>query len=163
MLAELEAAQGMLKYLNHHIKAELEGLDETGLNWVPEGVEATNSIYGLALHIAYSQVAFANALDGIKRRLSGLDKLKESAGVSDVFKMRGTSVESAKALLKEAAGIVNEVFSSLTSEQLEVPATLPGGGSGTGHSWVQLLIMHTGEHVGHMSLTRQLYNQSLTR
>lgn len=62
MLPELEAAQNMLKYLHHHAKQELEGLDEEGLNWTPPGVDAVNSIYGLALHIASSQVSFATGL-----------------------------------------------------------------------------------------------------
>ena len=80
MLPELIAAQGLLKYLHHHIKTELEGLDETGLNWVPEGVEATNSLYGLTLHIATTQVAFAGALAHQKLRLDipGLEEVEDS-------------------------------------------------------------------------------------
>lgn len=153
MLAELEAAQGLLKYLHHHVKIELEGLDEAGLNWVPAGVAATNSLYGLTLHIATSQVAFAGALAHQKLRLD----IPGLAEVETVFQLRGTSVEQTKTILRQAAELTNEVFENVTLEQLDAETTLPGGGKGTGHSWVQLMVMHTGEHMGHMSLTRQLY------
>lgn len=153
MLSELEAAQNMLKYLYHHAKKDLEGLDEEGLNWVPEGVEVVNSIYGLALHIASTQVAFVGALVGEKIKL----EVPNLAEVGNVFKIRGSSAEQAKDLLRQAAEITNQVFAKVTPDHLEAVTTLPGGGKGNGHSWVQLMLMHTGEHVGHMSLTRQLY------
>ena len=66
-------------------------------------------------------------------------------------------MEQAKTILRQAAELTNAVFENLTAEQLDVETTLPGGAKGTGHSWVQLMLMHTGEHMGHMSLTRQLY------
>ncbi len=156
MLPELETAQNLLKFLHHQAKNQLKGLDKEGLNWTPPGVEATNSIYGLAVHIAWSQVAFAAAVAKEKLRLevAGLDE------GGSVFKLNGTSAEEAIALLRQAAETTNQVFEKLTEEHLTAETTLPGGGKGHGRSWVQLMIMHSGEHVGHMSLTRQLYDYS---
>jgi uncharacterized damage-inducible protein DinB len=153
MLPELEAAQGLLKYVHYQIKTQLEGLDEEALNWVPEGVEKVNSIYGLAMHIATSQVAFAGAVakEKLNLEIPGLEK------DGSVFKVHGASVDQAKALLRQAAEITNQIFEKLTPEQLEAETTLPGGGKGTGRSWICLMLTHGGEHVGHMSLTRQLY------
>jgi hypothetical protein len=153
MLPELEAAQNMLKYLHHHAKQELEGLDEEGLNWTPPGVDAVNSIYGLALHIASSQVSFAAALIGERLKLEIPDL--EKGG--NLFQLHGNSAEQARTLLRQAAEITNQAFEKVTPEHLAAAAALPGGGKGNGHSWVQLMVMHAGEHVGHMSLTRQLY------
>jgi len=157
MLAELEAAQGLLKYLHHQAKTHLEGLDEAGLNWRPEGVSATNSIYGLTLHIASSQVAFASMLAGEKLELE-LDEL-EKAG--DMLKIQGTSAERAKNLLRQAAQITNQVFEKLTPERLAAETILPGGGKSNNHSWVLLMLSHSAEHLGHMALTRQLLAKGL--
>ncbi len=157
MLTELAAAQGLMKYLHHQVKNQLDGLDETALNWTPEGVEGVNSIYGLALHIASTQVAFAAAVAHEKIRL----EIPEFTKGSDILQLRGESAEQAKGYLRQAAEITNRIFENLTPEQLEAEAVLPGGGKGTGHSWIQLMLMHTGEHLGHISLTRQLYQRHL--
>ena len=157
MLAELEAAQSLMKYLHYHAKLELDGLDENGLNWTPEGVEEVNSIYGLALHIASSQVAFAAMLAGEKLRL----ELPELEKDGNIFKVQGASSERARDLLRQAALLTNEVFEKVTQERLDQETTLPGGAKSTNHGWVALMLSHTGEHVGHMALTRQLYKISL--
>ena len=153
MLSELEAAQNMMKFSHRQIKNVLEGLDEEGLNWVPEGVDAVNSIYGLIMHIASSQVAFMGRLAKEDLHLE-IPQLGEGGSV---FQVHGNSAESAGAVLRQAAELTNGVFERVTPEMLEAEATLPGGGKGNGHSWVQLMVMHTGEHVGHLSLTSQLY------
>jgi hypothetical protein len=155
MLSELATAQGMLKYLYVHVKEHLEALDETGLNWTPPGIEATNSVYGLALHIAQTQVLFASKLSGQKLRLDIPELEKDGSAL----KLHGISPEQAVSLLRQAAAIVNEVFEAATPEQLEIPTTLPGGSASIGHSWAHLLIMHTAEHYGHIALTHQLYQQ----
>lgn len=152
MLPELEAAQGLLKYLHHQVKTQLEGLDEAGLNWQPTGVEKVNSIYALALHIASSQVAFAAMLAGEKLEL----ELDEAEKGSDMLRLAGTSAERAKNLLRQAAQLTNEVFEKLTLERLALDTILPGGGKSNNHSWVLLMISHAAEHAGHMALTRQL-------
>lgn len=154
MLPELEATQVLLKYFYHHAKQELEGLDEAGLNWVPAGVDAVNSIYGLALHIASSQIAFASALSGEKLRLE-LPELEKGA---DIFKLHGASVDRAKDVLRQAAQIINQVFEKLSPERLDVETTLPGDIKSNNHAWVLLMVSHTAEHVGHMALTRQYYD-----
>lgn len=156
MLPELLAVQGMMKYLHHHAKAELEGLDEEGLNWTPPGVEAVNSIYGLALHIAETQVIFAGMTIGQKLRLD-IPELAQSNGTK-ALQVRGDSVDSVRALLRQAAELTNQAFEQATPEQLDKETTLPGGGKATCHSWPVIMVSHTAEHVGHMSLTRQLYN-----
>ena len=153
MLPELEAIKRMLQYSHHHINAALEELDEEGLNWVPTGVEATNSVYALALHIAWTQVAFAGAMLGERLRLEIPELEKGSTGLN----LRGTSAERAKELLRKAAEVSNEAFEKATPEHLVAEATLPGGGKGTGRSYAVLMVSHTAEHVGHMELTRQLY------
>ncbi len=157
MLPELEATQNMLKYVHHQAKSQLEGLDETGLNWVPEGVEAVNSIYGLALHIASSQVTFASMLAGEKFRL----EIPELEKGSDALKLHGTSPDRARDLLRQAAQITNQVFEQLTEERLAAETTLPGGGKSNNHGWVVLMVSHAAEHEGHMALTRQLYQSQL--
>jgi uncharacterized damage-inducible protein DinB len=156
MLPELEAAQTLLKYSYSHAKKDLEGLDEAGLNWVPQGIAAVNSLYGLALHIATSQVAFAAALAGEKIQLE-LPELEKGA---DIFKLHGATAERAINLLRQATQITNQVFEKLTSEQLDAETSLPGGVKSNKHGWVMLLVSHTAEHVAHMALTRQLYDAS---
>lgn len=161
MLPELAAAQGMLKYLHHRVKTDLQDLDAEGLNWTPPGVDETNSIYGLALHIASTQVAFAGALVGEPLRLDIPELTGEGRKAhAKVLKSVGDTADTAISYLRQAAQITNEVFERVTPEMLEREAILPGGSKGIGHNWVQLMMMHGGEHIGHMGLTRQLYFNS---
>lgn len=157
MLPELEAAQAILKYLHHHAKTELQGLDAEGLNWTPPGVAETNSLYGLAMHIASTQVAFAGALVHERLNLAVPESEEDPKTFGKFLKNTGETADTVIAYLRQAAQITNEVFERVTPEMLERTATLPGGSKGVGHNWVQLMLMHAGEHVGHMSLTRQLY------
>jgi DinB superfamily len=153
MLPELEAVQGLLKYVHHQAKDQLKGLDEEGLNWTPAGVAEVNSIFGLTVHVATSQVAMCAAAVGVDVKLDVPELEAEHNGLKAV----GTSAERAIELLRLAAEKTNEMFEQITAETLDREIGMPGGGKRPARYLIQVLLSHASEHVGHMSLTKQLY------
>lgn len=123
------------------------------MNWTPQGVEKVNSVYGLALHIASSQVAIAAMSAGVEAKLD-IPELEEG---NYPLKAVGSSADRALELLRKAAEMTNEIFEQVSAEQLEAEITMPGGTKRSARFGFMLLISHAAEHVGHMSLTKQLY------
>ncbi len=149
MLPEFEGVVSMLEFISQQMKSQLVGLDKEALNWKPDDVPETNSIYGIVVHAAIN----------MPRILAYITEKPFSLGVPEEDEQTacgfvGESSERLIDLLDKAIAVVKEGVEQVTLEDLEgviEGRTLP-------KRWrVQLLIHHTSNHLGHIELTRQLY------
>jgi DinB superfamily len=153
MLPELEAIQNILKYNHHQIKQVLAGLDEEGLNWTPAGVDKVNSVYGLVLHCASAQVMFLALAAGQDVKLD----IPELVEGDHPLKAVCVSADRAIELLRQSAQMSNELFEKFTPEILDHEVNMLGGGMRPARFLLPIMVAHGAEHIGHMALTKQLY------
>lgn len=154
MLPELQGVWEILNDLHADIKKQLQGLDAAGLNWVPEGEEEVNSLYGIVVHVAAAEMSLAGRSLG-ERLLPDLPELKTD---ESIFKSQATSTGRAYELLDQAVGITKGVLERLTPELLGEQRVSPREGSiRSARYWIYHTLDHAATHLGHMELTRQLY------
>ena len=132
---------------NADLRKALDGLDAPALNWRP-GTDDTNSIYVLATHMIGSQRSLISLAVGtpIQR-----DRLEEFRAAGD----------SAVALLKALSNAERDVAGWLEQVTVEMLAeTRPFMNREiTVARCLVFAARHTGEHAGHVGLTRQLWDQ----
>ena len=163
MLAELKPLMELLDAFFEETKELLDGLNVDQLNWRPisgdDSGEATNSLYGLALHISF--VAMRGASNAARRIMPEYPEMNSG---NNAVSTRGESAERAIQILNEAQLFVRDVLFHLTPEQLEELRERRVGnwvGEPKSVRWLMLHILeHTALHIGHMELTRQLLLKS---
>ena len=163
MLAEVEAYLNMIEALRGQIGELLSGLEAEALNWRPlaaaegKGDHATNSLAVLAAHVAGSEHFW----------------IAEVIGQREATRLRAqefrTQADSAELLQQQLAAVGREtraVLQSLDEAALgeERRARPLSGREGSaearvvGVRWAILhVIEHSALHLGHMQLTRQLW------
>ncbi len=150
MIREIQGYLTTLNELQDQMKSLLEGLPQEALDWRPiqgEGELATNSLGAIAAHVAGSETFFMKEVIG--RQPIQRDREGE-------FATRGANVPALKARLDAAAKAAEEVLSPLNEGQLEEDRKFRDRSVKV--RWAILRVIgHTGEHVGHMQLTRQLW------
>jgi Protein of unknown function (DUF664) len=128
----------------------LEGLPEEALDWKPiqgEGELATNSLAAMATHVAGSATYL------IKEVVGGQSMQRNRQAE---FESRGVSVSALKARLDGAVKTMEETLASLNDQQLDDDRKYRDRTAKI--RWIVLhVIEHTAQHVGHMQLTRQLW------
>ena len=133
-----------------HIKEMLDGLPQEALEWRPfqgQGELATNSLAAIAAHVAGSGTYLIKEVIG--RQPINRDREGE-------FATRGEDVTALKARLDAAQTAIEKVLSPLTAAQLEEDRKYRDRTAKV--RWIILhVIEHTGSHLGHMQLTRQLW------
>ncbi|MBI4329613.1 MAG: DUF664 domain-containing protein [Chloroflexi bacterium] len=140
-----------IKKANGEIRAAIGGLSSQALNWRPASKE-TNSLYVLATHVVGTERSWAALAAGKKVER---DRAAEFAAKGDDAAALATALDRAEAE-------VEEWLASMTQETLPQPRTTPTGPMNAAGclTWT---LLHLGEHVGHATLTRQLWDQAASK
>ena len=135
------------KVVADDLRRTLDGLEGDSLNWRPVGDESS-SIYMLVTHM----MGMANGMSTIAAgKTPNRDRAAE-------FAAAGTSVEPLLKLIDDAQQGVQQSLNEIAPEMLGEPRAFMGGESTAGGLLVMML-RHLGEHLGHVTLTRQLWEQ----
>lgn len=159
MLAEVEGYLSVIEALRKQVGEMIVGLDAEALNWrpLPGDDHATNSLAVLAAHVAGSEHFWIAEVIG--RREATRVRAQEFLTQSD----------SAEALLRQLAAVGRETRellegldeAALAEERTAQPLSGREGSKEArvvGVRWAILHVMeHSALHLGHMQLTRQLW------
>ena len=138
----------MLETQHNEIERLMDGLSQEALDWSP-GPEI-NSIAVLVTHIAGAERFMFG--DAIARELSNRDRPAE-------FETRAVDAAVLKERLAQALAYARQVLDGLTLQDLETRRTSPTTGKEDGLAWwLARAIDHNATHVGHIQLTRQLWD-----
>ena len=139
-----------LKKLHEEAEAALAGLPQEGLDWSPG--PGMNSLGVLAVHIAGSERFWIG--DAITMKPSGRDRESE-------FRTKGLPAEVLSERLRASLGFVNNVLAGLNIQELSTVRPSPRDGKPLTVGYcLAMALAHTAAHVGHMQVTRQLWENS---
>ncbi len=149
MSTETDAYIERLDYLTDEFKKALQGISAEELDWVPLSADS-NSPCVLATHAAGTQSAWIHQVVG------GID-INRSRDAE--FAAKGTTLDELVALLNRTASTSRTVIDGLSTADLhKIHETADGQRVST--RWAILhTLEHVGQHLGHLTLTRQLYAQ----
>jgi len=149
MLSVLEDYLERLQALHADIECTIEGLPPEALDWVP-GPDM-NSLGVLAVHVADAERYWIGDVAG--RDPSGRDRAAE-------FRTRGLDTAALKARLAKTLAHSQAVLEGLTLPDLEAARVSPRDGRTFTVAWcLAHALEHTALHLGHMQITRQLWEQ----
>lgn len=150
MNKEIEGYLSILKDLRGQVKKGIEGLDQEGLDWRPipgKGDLSTNSLGAIATHLAGSETYWAKEVIGGEP----IHRDREAE-----FVAKGTGVSELQEKLDKAAHATNAVLSSLSPSELDEERKFRDR-KVTVRWGILHVIEHTAIHLGHVQLTRQLW------
>jgi len=149
MLPMLEDYLERLQALHADIERSIEGLPPRALDWVP-GPDM-NSLGVLGVHVAGAERYWIGDVAG--RDPSGRDRASE-------FATRGLDAAALRVRLAEALAHSQAVLEGLTLPDLEATCVSPRDGRAFTGAWcLAHALEHTALHLGHMQLTRQLWDE----
>jgi uncharacterized damage-inducible protein DinB len=150
MIKEIEGYLSILEDLRGQVKKGLEGLAQEGLDWRPlpeKGDGSTNALGAIATHLAGSETYWMKEIIGGQP----IDRDRETE-----FAAKGAGVLELKEMLDKAAQATKWVLSSLSPSQLDEERKFRDRKVSV--RWAILhVIEHTATHLGHIQLTRQLW------
>jgi uncharacterized damage-inducible protein DinB len=139
----------ILEAQHTEMERAIDGLPLAALDWSP-GPDM-NSIAVLVIHTMGAERYFLG--DVIAREPSNRDRAAE-------FQTSGLDAGALKERLQTTIAYTRRVLEGLTLEDLETTRILPRDGSEhTVASCLLTVVAHTALHVGHIQLTRQLWEQ----
>jgi uncharacterized damage-inducible protein DinB len=148
-LAILEDYGERLGALYTALLQTIEGLPAAALDWVPSS--DMNSLSVLATHVAGATRYWIGDVAGQDRS----DRDREAE-----FRTRGLETATLKAQLVGALEHSQRVLEGLTLSDLEAPRVSPRDGRQFSVAWcLAHALEHTALHLGHMQLTRQLWDE----
>jgi uncharacterized damage-inducible protein DinB len=151
MVPEVQEFADRLDQIRRQARDAIQNLDERGLNSTPLD-EDTSSPAVLVHHMA--------GVEGfwLRQIIGGVDVGRHRPSE---FNAWAATVADLERLLDEAGRSTREVLTSLTAEQIR--ETRDARGERRSVQWCLLyLIDHLSGHVGHLQLTRQLYDRTVT-
>ena len=148
------SARIVLKQLLEELRAAVERVPVEGLNWRPAG-EETNSMAALAVHVLHGTRSWLSvAVAGVE--LGGRDRSAEFLATAEdsgaLMRLVDEMSAECTVLLRDAGEVDWSAMRKIDAlawdpDVNEVPA-----------AWALLhALEHLGQHVGHCSLTRQLW------
>ena len=150
MTAELDHYRQALERLHGEAAAVLDGLPPAALNWRPllaGGDESTNSLAMTVAHMAGSERFWVGEVAG--ERPAHRDRDAE-------FRVTAAGAEDLKALLDQALTVTRETLSAMPPASLE--ETVSVRDRSVTRRWAVLhALEHLAIHLGHLQLTRQLW------
>jgi uncharacterized damage-inducible protein DinB len=148
MLSTLEGYWECLLDLHTGIERTIESLPQEALDWVP-GPDM-NSLGVLAVHVAGAERYWIGDV-------IGSDPSRRNRSVE--FLIRGLDATALKARLTETLAHSQAVLERLTVADLEATRVSPRDGRVFAAAWcLAHALEHTALHLGHMQLTRQLWD-----
>jgi uncharacterized damage-inducible protein DinB len=144
-----DAYLNRLQGLHDDILQAIEGLPSAVLDWVP-GPDM-NSIAVLVVHTAGAERYWVG--DVVARDSSGRDRAAE-------FRVQGLDTATLKQRLDDTLAHTRGVLEGLTPQDLSVVCISPRDGREYTAAWALVhALEHTAMHVGHIQITRQLWDQ----
>ncbi len=137
-----------LQKLNAHIEQALEGLPAEALDWVPGPDMSSMSV--LVVHTTGAQRYYIGDVAG----QDPSNRVREAE-----FRARGLDVATLKARLAQVTAYAPSVLDRLTIQDLEAQRTAPDGEKYSVAWALAHALEHTGIHVGHIQIMRQLWDQ----
>jgi len=137
--------------VHDQIRREIEGLDVSGLNWIP-GLGA-NSVATIITHIVGSEAETLRTVAGL---VGVRDRDAEFGHPSQSSAQVSDSLDRADRLITE---IGPQITSGRLRARMSLP-TLPPDERRPGLTWLVGNYGHTREHVGQIQLTKQLYTSA---
>jgi hypothetical protein len=132
---------------HRQLRSNLEGLEPGALNWTP-GPD-TSSITALVLHSLGAEGEVFRIVRG-----RSTDRVREVE-----FQRQVSDSAELLARLDEADALLEESASGITADDLRGPRSRPGRPPRSGHFWLVRTFGHVREHLAHLELTKQLYQQ----
>jgi hypothetical protein len=129
------------------IRRVVADLDAEALAWTP-GAE-TSSISVLVVHTLGSEAAML-------RQVRGLPWIRDRDAE---FVVRATTATELLARLDEADALLDEHAAAISADDLAAIRERPGRDPSPGRYWLIGNYGHAREHLAHMQLTKQLYQQ----
>lgn len=139
--------------VHDQLRQEINGLDANALNWVP--VAGANSISTIVTHLVGSEAETLLSVAGLPYEH---DRGAEFVG-------RDLTIREVAELLDEADRLIATVKSQLGPDRLTTAIalpTLPAEEVRSGLTWIVGNYGHAREHLGHIQLTKQLYEDEQT-
>jgi uncharacterized damage-inducible protein DinB len=151
MTAELDHYRQALERIHTETAEVLEGLPPAALNWRPlpqgSGDESTNTLAMTVTHMAGSERFWVGEVVG--ERPAHRDREAE-------FRVSAASTAELTALLDQALAVTRETLSSLPPAKLDETVTIRE--RTLTRRWAVLhAVEHLAVHLGHLQLTRQLW------
>jgi hypothetical protein len=138
----------LFRQLHHQLRDEINGVDARALNWVP--TPGANSIATITTHLVGSEAETLRCVAGLPcERDRDAEFVDEDLGVRQVL-----------GLLDRADELLASVTSRIGPDSLKSPITLPtlpASEERSGLTWLIGNYGHAREHVGHIQLTKQLW------
>jgi len=139
----------MLEGLHKDMGKLLDNLLQEGLDWSPG--EAMNSLSVIAVHVAGAERFWIG--DVVGRDPSQRDREAE-------FRVKGMDAEAIKQKLHEVFKHTRKVLEPLSMQDLSTLRVSPRDGREYTVGWcLENILKHTALHLGHMEITRQLWDQ----
>jgi len=136
-------------FLHNEVKKAIEGLSVEALDWVPAG--NSNSINVLVTHLCGAERFWA--VDIAPGGTS--DRVRE-----EEFKAEGLNEIDLANLLDETLRAINDAFETLTLGSLQTMVHSNQHDMDVTAGWAILhALEHTAQHVGHIQLTVQLWEE----
>ena len=137
----------LYRQVHGELRAEIERLDDDALHWQP-GPD-TNSIAVLAVHLLGSE---GEVLTIVRGQASERQREEE-------FVDGRLSRDELLARIADADRVLVDCSATITATDLESPRPRPNRRPHTGRYWLTRNYGHAREHLAHVQLTRQLYEQ----
>ncbi len=138
-----------LKQLRTRLKEAVQGMSQEELNWAP-AVPETNSPYVLAFHLPGSEsMWFHQVIGGMEISRNREAEFTASGGAAALIER-----------IDKVAATSADVLGKLTAADLDQPHTnpsQPGSEPVTARWCIVHMIEHYSEHLGHLELTKQMY------
>lgn len=138
-----------LKELHDEVRSAFEGLPGSALDWTP--YPGFNSITVLAVHIAGAERYWISDV------VAGIDSNRDREAE---FLSHGIDPDELAERLSDSWAFVRSVLSGFTQEDLDAVRISPRDGKEITVSWaLGHVLKHTALHVGHLQVTRQLWQE----
>jgi hypothetical protein len=139
----------LFEQLHDQVRTEIEGLGDDGLNWTPG--PGANSISTIVTHLVGSEAETLRCVAGLPHNRNRDDEFApRQRGLIDLL----GDLHAADELIKE---VRPQIASSRLRARIALP-TLPADERRSGLTWLVGNYGHAREHVGHIQLTRQLFD-----
>jgi hypothetical protein len=139
---------GLFHQVHDQLRDEINGLDANALNWVPTA--GANSISTIITHLVCSEAETLQCVAGLRCER---DRDAEFAG-------KELTMDEVLELVDGADDLITAVKPHLDPDRLKAVfalPTLPAKEVRSGLTWLVGNYGHAREHVGHIQLTKQLF------
>jgi hypothetical protein len=147
MEAVVATTSALYRTVQADLREAVRGLDAAALNWTP-GAE-TNSIATLVVHTLGSEAEVLRTVAGVAG-----DRDRDAE-----FRTRAGTAEELVRALEAGDAYLDEMAGRITVEDLAAVRQRGERAPQTGLYWLLSNYGHAREHLAHVQLTRQLYEQ----